>query len=255
MLRRLSDLIVGTGRDGTAVQWQDALRATAPAGEEATRARRDAARQARATADQAARIAQVQLRAAEFPPPALPAGAVWAQRPGVWHQAAEHPVRVTPPSGTEIVPDLTLFHDCPRAEMILRQSISPRGAPAPFTLSLDTLRFEGSFLSLAIALPEAGATALSAREIVQLDLHATLHGTTRLYGRLNLQQGPNTVQMLAEFPTPETGTTRVEFDLAYGDLRDLPVDRAWIDLIVERPTMMRLTLQDLILSRRLRAEI
>lgn len=255
MLRRLSDLIAGTGRGATAGQWPDALHQATPAEVEATRARHDAARQARATADQTARAAQIQLRAAEFPPPTLPAGAVWAQRPAVWHQAAEDPVRISPPSGTEIVPDLTLFHDCPRAEMILRQSLSDPGAPAPFSLSLDTLRFEGSFLSLVIALPEDGATALSAREVLQLDLHATLSGQTRLYGRLNLQQGPNTVQMLAEFPTPDAGATRVEFDLAYGELRDLPVDRAWVDLIVERPTMMRLTLHDLILSRRLRAEI
>jgi hypothetical protein len=70
-----------------------------------------------------------------------------------------------------------------------------------------------------------------------------------------MEQGPNTAQMLAEISEPEDGRCHVAFDLAYGGLRAQPVDHAWIDLIVERPAMLRLTLHDLLLSRHPRAEM
>lgn len=255
VLRRLSELMTGTGWRGAYPEWQNVM-VRAGGGDPAQEIQqRDAARRNRARADLAARAAEARLRAQNRPPPLLPDGAVWVQRPAAWHQAAEEPIRIGPQNGARITPELTLFHDCPRAEMVLRQALAPGSAPAPFFLILDTLHFEGSFLSLVTSLPETEAAALSNRDILRVELTMTRSAPSKLYGRLNMEQGPNTAQMLAEFSEPADGSSHVAFDLAYGGLRDQPVDRAWIDLIVERPAMMRLTLQDMLLSRYPRAEL
>ncbi|WP_424971963.1 DUF6478 family protein [Dinoroseobacter sp. S76] len=246
MLRRLSDLITGQ---------KEALAEGSPADAAALRTRRDAARAARADADRAARQAEAGLRTLQAAPAAVPAGALWAYRPLSWCDAALPAAHVGPENGTKISPDLALFHDCPLAEITLRQTLALPAAPARFALSLDTLRFRGSFLSLVLSLPEDQVTGIGLRDVLRLTLNLTMSAETRLYGRLNLQQGPNTAQMLAEFPPTEGSTTEVAFDLAYGHLRDMPLERIWIDLMVEEPAMRRLTFCDLILSRHARAEL
>lgn len=247
--------MTGTGWRGAQPEWQNVMVRAGGSDPAQEIQQRDAARRSRARADLAARAAEARLRAQNRPPPILPDGAVWVQRPTAWHQAAEDPVRIGPENGAQLTPDLTLFHDCPRAEMILRQAMAPGTAPAPFALILDTLHFEGSFLSLVTSLPETEAAALNDRNILRVELSMTSSAPTKLYGRLNMEQGPNTAQMLSEFSEPAEGSSHVAFDLAYSGLRDQPVDRAWIDLIVERPAMMRLTLHDVLMSRHPRAEL
>lgn len=246
MLRRLSDLITGQ---------KDALTVGHSENADALRDRRDAAHAARADADRAARQAEAGLRSLQAAPAPAPAGALWAYRPLSWTHATLPAAHVGPANGTEISPDLALFHDCPLAEITLRQTLSMRMAPARFALSLDTLRFRGSFLSLVLSLPGDQVAGIGLRDVLRLTVDVEMSATTRLYGRLNVQQGPNAAQMLAEFPPTEGNPTEVAFDLAYGDLRDLPVERIWIDLMVEEPAMRRLSFRDLILSRHTRAEL
>jgi Family of unknown function (DUF6478) len=47
----------------------------------------------------------------------------------------------------------------------------------------------------------------------------------------------------------------VEFDLAYAKFNEKRVERAWIDLIFDRPAMNRIELRDVAFSRRIRAEM
>jgi hypothetical protein len=46
-----------------------------------------------------------------------------------------------------------------------------------------------------------------------------------------------------------------EFDLAYTRINEKRVEKAWIDLIFEGPRMNRITLRDLTLIRRMRADL
>lgn len=255
MLRRLSGLMTGTDGAASRSGWQDLLAWPEAVDRDGNLRQRARARQVRSHADADARAAEARLRDVERPAPAVPTGAVWARRPSFWHHPVAEPVHIGPPNGRAIADDLTLFHDCPKAEMILRQSLARDTAPAPFALTLDTLHFEGSFLSLVTALPDTEAASLGSRDVLRIDLALTASAVTRLYGRLNLKQGPNTAQMVAELSAPEAGRSQAAFDLAYGGLRNQPVEHAWIDLIVERPAMLRLTLQDMILSRSSRAEL
>ena len=47
----------------------------------------------------------------------------------------------------------------------------------------------------------------------------------------------------------------MEFDLAYSNLNEKRVERAWIDLIFEGPQMNQIILRDLTFSRRPRAQL
>ena len=60
--------------------------------------------------------------------------------------------------------------------------------------------------------------------------------------------------MVREFPMNAPEMT-VEFDLAYSELNDNKVDRAWMDLIFEGPEMNQITLRDLTMVRRPRAQM
>ena len=72
--------------------------------------------------------------------------------------------------------------------------------------------------------------------------------------RLNIQNGPNTEQMVREFPSGQRDVS-AEFDLAYSKINEKRVEKAWIDLIFENPQMNQITLRDLTFSRRPRAQL
>ncbi|MEM6564948.1 MAG: DUF6478 family protein, partial [Pseudomonadota bacterium] len=46
-----------------------------------------------------------------------------------------------------------------------------------------------------------------------------------------------------------------EFDLAYANVNEKRIEKAWLDLIFENPRMNQVTLRDLTFSRRPRAQL
>lgn len=199
------------------------------------------------------------LRGTGVPDDHLPAGTDWRWRPRLV-QGAVHPAAIAaPPSGQPLGADAALWHDCPQRAVILRQVPRPRpGQAACYGLQIEVLGFAGSFLSLALDLPGDGLEPLGADRIVQLDAVMDAERPITIYARLNLVQGPNTETLLRQLGDPVAGDCahrRVEFDLAYGDLSNRPVQRAWLDLILERPAMNAVTITDLVVSHRLRAQV
>ena len=75
-----------------------------------------------------------------------------------------------------------------------------------------------------------------------------------IFARLNIRHGPNTEQMVQELPLNKSEVT-AEFDLAYSNLNEKRVEKAWIDLIFEGPEMNQIMLRDLTFSRRPRAQL
>ena len=185
-------------------------------------------------------------------PPAGPLGTDWVWRPAIFRRPVEPSGRVAPSSGTMLDPGTTLFHDCPAAELSLRQ-ITTDG-PVRFATCLDVYGFDGSFLSLALDLPVAAAAGLRKRHLIRLSMVIETERPLEVFARLNLRHGPNTEQMVRELPGP-SGTGMVEFDLAYTRLNEKRVDHLWLDLIFEGPRMNRITLRDVTFARYPRAEI
>lgn len=128
----------------------------------------------------------------------------------------------------------------------------------PYALSLEVLAFTGDYLSLSLDLPADVLQQLGKNHIIQLDVALHTEKPLAIYCRLNLLQGPNTEQVLRQIRSPgysEAQDSTVEYDLAYADLADRPVEKVWLDLIFEEPYMNAVTIRDIALTRYPRAEI
>ncbi|HHH89419.1 MAG TPA: hypothetical protein ENK45_02515 [Aliiroseovarius sp.] len=179
----------------------------------------------------------------------------WAWRPELWRLKVEPPGVASAPNKTRIGDEATLFHDCRISEITLRQLRNARESDvAPFGLRMDVFRFDGSFLSLAIDLPQAAVTGLKRRHLIRLNTVVEMEKPLEIFARLNIRHGPNTEQIVRELPLGEDDVL-VDFDLAYTKMNEKRVEAAWLDLIFEGPQMNQVILRDVNFSRRPRAEI
>lgn len=186
---------------------------------------------------------------------ARPHGTDWAWRPEIWRLPLPSPGRASVPSKTMLGREVTLFHDCTRTELSLRQLRNSREADlAPYGLRMDVFAFDGSFLSLVIDLPREATEGLTRQHLIRLDTIVELEKPLEIFARLNIRHGPNTEQIVRELPLHEE-EIMVEFDLAYSSLNEKRIERAWLDLIFENPQMSQVVLRDVTLSRRPRAAL
>ena len=184
-----------------------------------------------------------------------PAESDWRWRPEFWRRSVSPPGVAAVASGSRFGEGLAIFHDCTVSELTLRQlRNNATRAFAPFGLSMDVFGFDGSFLSLALDLPTEAVLGLTRRHLVGLGLRVRMERPLEVFARLNIRHGPNTAQLVREIPGGSEELT-VEFDLAYCDLNERRIEKAWIDLIVDRPAMNLVEILDLTLYRRPRAEI
>lgn len=185
----------------------------------------------------------------------LPLYTDWSHRPELWRGPISQQGASAVPAKSSIGTEATLFHDCQISELTYRQvRNSSEDDLAPFCLRLDVFRFDGSFLSLSIDMPDSACKGLSRRHLVRLDFTVDLESPIEIFARLNVKHGPNLEQVVRELPLhAEEGY--VDFDLAYTKLNEKRVEKVWIDLIFEGPEMNQIVLRDLTLSRRPRAEL
>ena len=184
-----------------------------------------------------------------------PLGTEWSWRPDLWRGPiatsgiASVPVRATVCDGT------TVFHDCQRSELTVRQIRNAREADiAPYGFRMDVFQFDGSFLSLVIDLPEAAVIGLQLRHLIRVEMAVEMEKPLEIYARLNVKHGPNLEQIVRELPL-DAEEVMVEFDLTYSKISEKRVERMWVDLIFEAPEMNQIILRDVTFSRRPRAEV
>lgn len=179
----------------------------------------------------------------------------WAYRPTIWRGPMEPRGLAAVENKTMIGDEAQIFHDCAVTELTVRQLRNAREEDlAPFGLRMDVFRFDGSFLSLVLELPEDSVEGLKRRHIVRLQTIVETEKPLEIFARLNIKHGPNTEQIVRELPLNEE-EVMVEFDLAYTKMNEKRVDRMWVDLIFEGPEMNQIILRDIAFSRRPRAEI
>ncbi|MEE4188840.1 MAG: DUF6478 family protein [Roseobacter sp.] len=186
---------------------------------------------------------------------AKPHNADWAWRPEIWRGPL--PVRgiSSVESKSQLGEEITLFHDCARSELTLRQLRNQREEDlAPYGLRLDVFKFDGSFLSLVLDLPDAAVVGLKRTHILQVNAIVNMEKPLEIFVRLNIRHGPNTEQIVREFSQDRDGMI-AEFDLAYANLNEKRIDKAWVDLIFENPQMNQVTVRDLTFNRRPRAQL
>ncbi len=178
----------------------------------------------------------------------------WAWRPELWRGPIVPPGQASVGTRTRFGSEVTLFHDCRFSELTVRQIRNTREADiAPFGLRMDVFNFDGSFVSLAVGFPEAAVSGLKRRHLLRLTAVIETERRLEVFARLNIRHGPNTEQLVQELPAGQ-GEIAVEFDLACSRLNEKRVEKAWVDLIFEQPSMNQVILRDLTFSRRPRAE-
>lgn len=183
-----------------------------------------------------------------------PHGTDWSWRPSLWCRPLPFPGRSSVQSKTRLGDELTLFHDCAHSELTLRQLRNMREADlAPYGLRMDVFAFDGSFLSLVLDMPQEAMDGLRKRHLIRMTTIVEMEKPLEIFARLNIKHGPNTEQIVRELPLHEDEIV-VEFDLAYTNLNEKRIERAWVDLIFENPQMSQVVLRDLTFSRRPRAE-
>lgn len=179
----------------------------------------------------------------------------WAYRPEMWRGPMGTPGRAAVETKSEFGEEVTVFHDCLISELTVRQVRNTRESDlAPFGLRMDVFRFDGSFLSLVIELPNSSVEGLKRKHLVRMTTVVEMEKPLEIFARLNVQHGPNKEQIVRELPLDQ-GEVVVEFDLAYTKMNEKRVDRMWVDLVFENPEMSQVILRDVNFSRRPRAEV
>lgn len=189
----------------------------------------------------------------------LPGGTDWRWRPEALSGVISPTGMAAPASGQQVGRQLRLWHDCPLAALILRQ-VSNGGAThlSPYALRLEVMGFQGSYLSLSVDMPDTALTGLTSSHILRLETGMQVERPLDIYARLNIQHGPNTETILRHMGNMQPGQPNrnvTEFDLALTRMNEKRLEKIWLDLIFEAPSMNAIMLHDLFMSRHLRADI
>lgn len=184
-----------------------------------------------------------------------PDGTDWSWRPQLWRGPLGVQGMASVQSKQPIGDEIAVFHDCKISELTVRQLRNLKEEDlAPYGLRMDVFRFDGSFLSLVLDLPQEACEGLRKRHLIRLDTIVELEKPLEIFARLNIKHGPNTEQIVRELPLDQDNVM-VEFDLAYTNLNEKRAEKMWIDLIFEGPEMNQITLRDLTFFRSPRAEL
>ncbi|MDR9485257.1 MULTISPECIES: DUF6478 family protein [Sediminimonas] len=238
-------------------RWTRAAEIAATADLPYLRAQRNRARQLRHRLNELIHVADDRLALPLIGSNAFrrPPGTDWSWRPQLWRGPLPIPGMSSVQSKSMLGDEVTLFHDCERSELTLRQLRNRRESDlAPYGVRMDVFKFDGSFLSLVVDLPHAAVDGLRRKHLLRLDVIVEMESPLEIFARLNIKHGPNTEQVVRELPLNEE-EIMVEFDLAYTNLNEKRVERAWVDLIFEGPEMNQVVLRDLTFCRYPRAEL
>ncbi len=242
-------------------RWEAATQGAASAPISELRRDSSTARRLRRTLDGFLNAVQPRLLATHAEPvvinPPLGAEAIW--RPELWRAPVTPGGVVATENATALGGDVSLYHDCPLRELILRQVPVLNGdAHAPYAVRVEVMGFEGSFLSLAVQLPPMLIQGLRRDHVVRVSVGLQTERPIQLYARLNVRHGPNVEQLLRALPRVDPGRegeTLAEFDLHDSEINEKRIESGWLDLIFERPQMNAVTLNDIVVLRYPRADL
>ncbi|MEP5762214.1 MAG: DUF6478 family protein [Litoreibacter sp.] len=183
-----------------------------------------------------------------------PAQADWSYRPEIWRGPISPFGIAAIRSKTRVGTAATLYHDCKTSEITIRQVRNTRENDlAPFGLRMDVFKFDGSFLSLLLELPDSIIDGLRGNHVIAINAELESEKSLKVFARLNIKFGPNVEQIVCELPSGDKNTM-VEFDLAHIQINEKRLERIWVDLTFEDPQMNEINLRDINFNRRPRAD-
>lgn len=155
--------------------------------------------------------------------------------PGVWRQAQ---------TDTRLGRGLSVFHDCNQGAYTLAQRPNRSATPKHrYELFFESYEFDGSYLSLALAVPGELRRPLTGEILVaELDLRASR--PLKAFLRLNIS-GPRGRDVLYAEAEVGSGPQHFDFDMSFAAFELGKDDNVWLDVIVDRPRMVEFSVQDL----------
>ena len=179
----------------------------------------------------------------------------WIWRPTFWQTPVTHPALSGAGNGVALNGEIKMFHNADRAQITSRQIVQTGQKTLPaFGLSLDVYDFSSGYISLAIRLPAPAAKNLQKHHLLCLGYALKIRKPLTIYARLNVENGPNTAEVIVKFPDNCENST-VKFDLSSVKFAERRIKNIWVDLIFEAPAMNKITLEDIIFSRHPRAKL
>jgi len=257
MANRMNRIIEGIANRRSLRRWGRMAKATSAMSLGDLRVARGYARALRNRLDDVIHVADSRLMLPMIGVNAIqsPQNTDWAYRPELWRGSVTPSGISAAPNKSALGGETTVFHDCTVSELTVRQVRNTREKDlAPFGLRMDVFKFDGSFLSIVLDLPQEATVGLKKSMVLRLDTIVEMEKPLEIFARLNIKHGPNTEQIVRELPLGED-EVMVEFDLAYTDLNEKRVERIWVDLIFEGPQLNQFILRDVTFSRHPRAEL
>ena len=178
----------------------------------------------------------------------------WSFQPSPWGSAIPLIAQENAGRQSTIGTGCTLFHDARQARVAwLQLPASPPDRRCPFSFEIHAPGFDGSYLSLAIAIPERFCRSIDRKSIISIELHAL--GTAELPAslRMNAKRGPNTYENWQ--PIKLLGPVQiVEFDMSNFGINPASAYNMWLDFMVTQSGSWQLAINALSMSHRHRLE-
>lgn len=181
----------------------------------------------------------------------LPPRVDWVHRPAVWTTPQARSTQASAANEHNLGDGVSLHYDGEGA-IDLRQIDAAQSGQSQHALVLDINEHSGSFVSLAIGFPDSALANFSKSVLFRCDLKMDRPARLDVFARLNLRHGPNVEKVIRAV---EPTATAVDFDVYYADLNAEDVTDIWVDLIINSPGPTRIVINDLLLSRRPRADV
>jgi hypothetical protein len=169
----------------------------------------------------------------------------WSFTPAIWRSDLWPNATKDAASGSKIGPDCKLFHDA------RNHAVSWRQDAKIFVLDADD--FDGSYLSLALEIPEIHRQSISKNSILSVETNASAPDDFGASLRLNLQRGPNIYENWHPL-NPQQGSTITDFDMANFGIDPAQAQSAWLDFMVLPRRSFTLSVNSLSISHRQRLE-
>lgn len=173
--------------------------------------------------------------------PAADKAAVWRLRPEIFTEPQNPSIWSTPVAGARPARGLSVFHDIQGGAFTLSQRPN-RGDGGRFELFYESYDFDGEYLSLAIAIPDA-LRRPKAGEALRLTLDCAASRPIKTYFRFNLSSTQHRDALNTEAVLGE-GRSEIGFDMAFASFEPGEGDAIWLDLIFDRPRMLEFSIRD-----------
>lgn len=170
-------------------------------------------------------------------------GAIWSLHPPVLTEQQTPSNWIDPEPGFRPARGLSVFHEGAGGAFTLSQRPNRSKRASRFELFFESYEFRGSYLSLAISVPEDLQRPASG-DVLRLSLDCSASRDVKAFIRLNLSSVRRT-DVLHDDGLLGRGAVQFTFDMAFAAFEPQPGDQIWLDIIFDRPRMMEFAIHDL----------